>query len=154
MGTWSYTILGNDDAMDFWGIFVYTCANNLNKKEYEEFGEIDNFEDIPLEDRQYIINKNFDKLLSIVKKDGSIDGYLTLGVFITENGGVLSQDDKSIILENIKDSEDKFFGGTGWSKRKKCFDEFRQKIINYDGEPQKFTHIGLFEKVLNHLERS
>ena len=102
MGSWNYTLLANDDAMDFMGSFIYTCASNLSDKEYERFGKFDDFKDLPLEDRQYIINKNFDKLLTVVKEDGRMDGYITLGVFIMENGAILSKDDKTFILKNLK----------------------------------------------------
>ena len=72
MGSWSYCILGNDDIYDYLGSFVYTCASNLTEKEYEDFGDFEKFEDVPLEHRKYVIDKNLNNLVTIVKEDPGI----------------------------------------------------------------------------------
>jgi len=92
LGSWNYNILGNDDIYDYLGSFIYTCASDLTEKEYEAFGEYGKFEDLPLIDRKYIINKSIDKLRTIVKEDPRMDGFLALGVFITQNGATLTLD--------------------------------------------------------------
>ena len=80
MGSWSYFILGNDDIYDYLSSFIVTCASNLTEKEYEDFGKFENFQDLPLLDRKYVIDKNLGNLVALVKEDPRMDGFLALGV--------------------------------------------------------------------------
>ncbi|MHA2180588.1 MAG: hypothetical protein ACXAAH_04100 [Promethearchaeota archaeon] len=153
MGSWSYCILGNDDIYDYLNAFIYTCASNLTEKEYEDFGDIEKFEDVPLKYRKYVIDKNINNLINLVKEDPRIDGYLALGVFITQNGATLTDDVKQFILENVIDEDDRFFDTSGWEQRKKHLADFREKIKNYSGEPQEYESKGLFETISNHIKK-
>jgi len=153
MGSWSYEILGNDDIFDFLNNFIYICASDLTDEEYERFGEFEKFEDIPLIDRQYVIENNYDKLVKAVKDDPRMDGFIALGVFITQNGAKLTKQVKQLILNNVVDEDDQFYDLSGWETRKKHLDDFRKIISEYDGSPHEYKSTSLFETLSDHVKK-
>jgi len=93
--------LGNDDIFDYLNNFIYICATDLTKDEYERFGEFEKFEDMPIIDRKYVIKNNYDKLVKAVKNDPRMDGFIALGVFITQNGAKLTEKVRQFILNKV-----------------------------------------------------
>lgn len=127
---WSYTIMGNWIALDYYDDFFYFCSS---AKTNEETQRIRNQELRIKEFWKVLIDRCYDKLIDFVENKGSRLVYLVLGFFLMEYGGRMTKEVKEKILEysQWKYEIHQFKSESEKELRKKYLSEYRDKVHNY-----------------------
>lgn len=146
MDTWSYSILGNDDAMECYYKYTGIIIDHLPESICEVYHE-----GIPDEVYQQLIEKYYGQLVECAHKHKSRLAFFVLGEFLMSHGAKLTEDLKQKILkysdwryekDQLKKKKDRL-------ERKKFLAEFREKIISYNGTEEVFIPLYTVTRVIN-----
>jgi len=144
--TWSYSILGNDLAMDYFYDYTRLLVDFLTLEERKQYpGKT------PDHLKSVLIERCYDLLIDKAHKKMSRLAFLVLGDFIMSHGAKMTRHLRQIILKysdwryeknQLKKREDRI-------ERKKFLTEFREKIKNYDGTETLNLSLYTITRVIN-----
>ena len=128
--TWSYSILGNDEASDLSSVFIDIVLDHLTPEEEEEYPR-----KIPDHLFEILIGRAYDQLVAYAREKKSRLAFMVLGCFLMRNKIKIAKDLRHTILkysdwdyekDQLKNEKDR-------EERKNFLDDFRKKIKDYDG---------------------
>ena len=128
--TWSYCIMGNDEASVLNSDFISIMIDHLTSEECEKFPQI-----VPDSMDKILIERAYDQFVAYAYEKKSRLAFMVLGCFLMLNEGKLTEELKQTILKysdweyekgQLKNKKDR-------KERKKFLDDFRDKIKKYDG---------------------
>lgn len=128
--TWSYSILGNDEAWDFNSEFIKIAISHLTPEENGRYPR-----EIPENLFNLLVERSYDQLVNRVYKKKSRLALMVLGCFLMQHKSKITEELRHEILkysdwgyekDQLKSEKDR-------EERKGFLDDFREKIKNYDG---------------------
>jgi len=127
---WSYTIMGNWRALDYFSELFSFCTRTKTSEERKKIrGDHVKIRDL----MKIFIGRCYEQLINFVKEQNSRLGYLVLGVFLMQFGGKMIREIRDEILKfsNWEYERDQFNIEEEKELRKRYLSEFREKISNY-----------------------
>ena len=148
--TWSYSILGSDDAMHLYHKYVSIINESLTPKELEKREDLNEKDKVD----KILIERNYEQLLKFACNQKTRLAFIVLGEFIMSHGGLLSEELRHTILKYSDWSYEKFQfkSKTDRTERKKFLDDFREKVQNYDGSEKIFLPFYTVSRVIKEME--
>lgn len=128
MYTWSYTIMGNEKAWEFWDRFFDLCHDHLTDEEVYKYPE-----NLPNEILCILVERCYKELIGLAFLQKSRLSFQVLGYFLMSYGAKMTEDVKKLILKNSQWKDDRTFlkDKKDRLERKKYLFDFRKKILNY-----------------------
>lgn len=128
--TWSYSIGGNDEALDLVCDFIEIKNSYLTPEEVKEHPR-----KVPRSMHEVLIERSFDHLVAHAYKKKSRLAFLVLGRFLMQNKSKMTEELRQAILKysDWEYEKDQLKNEKDREERKKFLDDFREKIKNYDG---------------------
>ena len=147
MDTWSYRILGCDDAADLLYDITLLVVSQAPDEELESYPRYI----IPEDREQELIIAANAGLKQFVKSKKSRLAYMMLGMYLMSKGAKIDEGLKEKILEysDWKYEKDQITNEKHRIQRKKNLDEFRENIIKYDGTEKIQLQADNITSVLN-----
>lgn len=128
--TWSYSILGNDEASDLNSDFIDIILDHLTPEEEEKYPR-----DIPNHLFEILIGRAYEQLVFYAREKKSRLVFMVLGCFLMRKKIKMTEELRKTILkysdwdyekDQLKDEKDR-------NERIRFLDDFRGKVKNYDG---------------------
>lgn len=147
MDTFSYAIMGNDEAFVLYHKYSKAIIKSRSKELMEQYPD----SNIPNKVKQELIEENYEELIKLAEKQKSRLAYMVLGTYIMARGAKLTDELKKIILKysdwnyekhQIENEEDR-------KERKKHLEDFWLKIKNYDGSEEVKIPLYTVTRVIN-----
>jgi hypothetical protein len=128
--TWSYSILGNDEASNLNSDFIDIMIDHLTPEEDKKFPR-----DIPESMDTILIERAYNKLIAHSYKKKSRLAFMVLGCFLMRYKSKITEELRQTILKysDWEYEKDQLKNEKDRKERKKFLDDFREKIKNYDG---------------------
>ena len=128
--TWSYSILGNDEASNLNSDFIDIMIDRLTPEEDKKFPR-----DIPESMDTILIERAYDQLIAHAYKKESRLAFMVLGCFLMRNKSKITEELRQAILKysDWEYEKDQLKNEKDRDERKRFLDDFRDKIKNYDG---------------------
>ena len=148
MGWWSTTIMGGDDPLDGEGFIMDFIGVEFNYGEGESYDPAKAKEGLEFQQKEFLIE--IDKHV----KNGSFyeSNYIykqVLGVLLMRYG--------CIIQDEVKDEVIQAATKDGWAQEDKerlgHINAFISAIESYTGNPTEVKQEGLFQKIVEHLQK-
>ncbi|HDZ18495.1 MAG TPA: hypothetical protein ENH75_09405 [archaeon] len=144
--TWSYSILGNDLAMDFFYDYIKILGDYLTHDEKEQYPN-----ETPEDLQKTLIERSYEHLVDHAHKQKSRLAFIVLGDLMMSYRAKMTEDLKQLILEysdwkyekeQLKNKKDRI-------ERKRFLNEFRKKIKEYDGTEEIIIPLHTVTHVIN-----
>ena len=147
MDTWSYRILGCDDAADLLYDITLLVVSQAPDEELESYPRYI----IPEDREQELIIAANAGLKQFVESKKSRLAYMMLGMYLMSKGAKIDEDLKNKVLEysDWKHEKDQIVNERLRIQRKKNLDEFRENIIKYDGTNRIPLQVDNITSVIN-----
>ena len=128
--TWSYSIMGNDEAWNLNGDFIEIKNNHFTPEEDKKYPR-----NVPENMHKVLIERSYDHLVAHAYKKKSRLAFMVLGSFLMLYKSKMTEELKQVILEysDWEHEKDQLKNEKDRKERKKFLDDFREKIKNYDG---------------------
>jgi hypothetical protein len=129
--TWSYTIMGNSQAGEYWAKFSEFIFSFIPNKEIRELNR--RSEHVPSERFRSIINEHYEDLVKIAIGQRSRLAYQVLGVYLMDHAANTTNALKELILIHSRweDENDQLLDENDRAERFYYLSEFREAIKNY-----------------------
>ncbi len=130
INTWSYSIMGNDEAWDFSSDFVHIMLDYLTPEEDDKYPR-----EIPKQLFKSLIERAYDRLIAYACEKKSRLAFMILGRSLMLHKCKITEELRQTILkysdwdyekDQLKDERDR-------KERKEFLNDFREKIKAYDG---------------------
>lgn len=95
MYTWSYTIMGNEKAWEYWYQFFGLCQDYLTSEENIRFPD-----SLPNEIVCNLVERCYNELVGLAFSQNARLTFQVLGDFLMSHGAEMTEDLKKIILKN------------------------------------------------------
>ncbi|MFX0022513.1 MAG: hypothetical protein ACFE9S_09295 [Candidatus Hermodarchaeota archaeon] len=145
--TWSYSILGCDEAMDYFYEYTKMIRKALTQDESEKYpgGKI------PYDFKKTLIERSYERLLNYAYKQKSRLAFIVLGENIMTYRAKMTEDLRNLILKysDWKYEKDQLENEEDRLERKHFLDDFREKIKNYDGSKPVKIPLYTVTRVIN-----
>ena len=144
--TWSYSVLGNDKAMNFYYKYISLIINRLPQPLCKVYSK-----GLPDEIYQELIEKNYNQLIEFATRQKSRLAFIVLGLYIMKHGAKLSDGLKKKILKysSWEYEKDQLTDKKDRMERKRFLIDFRSKIKNYDGTKKVKVPLYTVTRVIN-----
>ena len=128
--TWSYCIMGNDEASSLSFGFTSIIIDHLTPEEDKKFPR-----NIPSSMDTILVERAYDQLVAHAYKKKSRLAFIVLGRSLMLRKGKLTEELRHTILKysNWEYEKDQLKNKKDRKERKKFLDDFRDKIKKYDG---------------------
>ena len=128
--TWSYSILGNDEASRLNSDFIDIMISHLTPEEEKEYPR-----KTPKHMFEVLIERAHDQLLAHAYAKKSRLAFMVLGCFLMRYRIKITEELKQIILKysDWEYEKDQLKNEVDREERKRFLEDFRERIKNYDG---------------------
>ena len=128
--TWSYSILGNDEASNLNSDFIDIMIDQLTPEENKKYPR-----NIPENMDTILIERAYDQLIAHAYMKKSRLAFMVLGCFLMLYKSKITEELRQTILKysDWEYEKDQLKNEKDREERKKFLDDFRDKIKNYDG---------------------
>ncbi|MFX1409584.1 MAG: hypothetical protein ACFFA6_04480 [Promethearchaeota archaeon] len=144
--TWSYCILGNDDAMLYLNKYVDITTKDVPHNIFKKYSQ-----GLPDELYHELIKNSYDQLFDYAYNQKSRLAFLVLGVFLMLHKAKLTEELRQIILNysDWKYEEKQLKKKEYRAERKYFLADFRKKIKEYDGTRRVKVPLYTVTRVIN-----
>lgn len=144
--TWSYSILGNDLAMDFFFNYIKILSDYLTSEEKEQYPK-----ETPDYLQKILIERSYEHLIDDAHRQKSRLAFIVLGDFVMSYGAKMTEDLKQLILEysDWKYEKEQLKNKKDRVERKKFLTEFREKIKGYNGTEEIIIPLYTVTHIIN-----
>ena len=128
--TWSYSIMGNDEASSLDFDFIKIKNRYLTPEEDKRYPR-----NIPENMHEVLIERAYGHLVAHAYRKESRLAFIVLGRFLMLNKGKITEELRQTILKysDWEYEKDQLKSKKDRKERKRFLDDFREKIKNYDG---------------------
>lgn len=144
--TWSYSILGNDEAMSYLYEYIRVIMNYLTTEEENKYPK-----KVPNDLKKILIERCYNNLVDHAYRKGSRLAYLVLGLFLMSRSARITDDLKQKILKysDWKYEKNQLKNKKDRNERKSFLAEFREKISHYDGTQRVNVPLYTITRIIN-----
>ena len=130
IGTWSYSIMGNDEAWDFHYEFIKIAIYHLTTEENERYPR-----KIPENLFRVLIGRSYNLLIAHAQKKKSRLAFMVLGRFLMLHKVEMTEKNRREIFKysDWEFEKHQFKNSKDIEERKEFLEDFRSKIEVYDG---------------------
>ena len=147
MDTWSYRLLGCDDAVDLLYDITLLVVSQAPDGELESYSRYI----IPEERERELIIASYENLKGFIESKKSRLAYMILGMYLMSKGAEIDEDLKEKILEysDWKYEKDQITDEKHRKQRKINLDKFRENVKRYDGTEKIPLQFDTITSVIN-----
>jgi len=149
--TWSYSILGSDDAMELNYNYISIMNKCLSPEERKE-----KMKDSVGKNRmdKILINRCYNQLVEFAQHQKSRLAFIVLGEFIMAHAGEIDVDLRRLIIKysNWSYERHQFINKRDRKERKNFLMDFRRKIKKYDGTERVYVPFYSVNRVINEMQ--